>query len=79
MNKKVKSEITSLILMMIVNFEIGVLTFDCYFRPISEYDYFWGSVFTIVLIVTVTLTCIQKVHIYHLIDELDDNVVVISK
>ena len=64
----VKKEITTYSLMLILNFEIGVLAFDCYINPISEYDYFWGSVFTIGLIITITLTIIKKLSINRLID-----------
>jgi len=74
MKNKIKSEILSLILMMIADFEVGILVFDCYFRPVSDYDYLLGSVFFIGFIMMITLTCVQKVSINRLID-----VIVISK
>ena len=75
MKNEIKHEILSLILMMIMDFELALLAFDCYFRPISEYDYLYGSVFTIALIVTITLTCV----VYSIICRLIDEFVVVSK
>lgn len=72
MKKKIKSEIFTLILLMIVVFELAVLVFDYYFNPMSEYDYLFGSVFFIGLICMITCTHVQTKFIYRLIDAIDN-------
>lgn len=74
--KKIKSEITTLVLMMIVVFELLVITTKCFY----ETDYLWGSIWTIETIVVATVTYCQKRKINQLVDEMNtEDVIVISK